>query len=385
MLTCISMLTGCFDRRELDTLGIVMGVAIDKAKTEGDTELTVQMANPVGGQSSGGKSKSSKSGSEGGNTSAAYINVSNTGKNMNYIIREMQHKISRKIYVAHNQVIIVSAGLAENGVRDCFDFFARAAEARMTLYIFVAKDKASDVLSIEPEFEKLPSVELAKILKDQKITSHAPIVTEFEFVSTMISKTTAAVAPMVQIIEDNDKRRLYVNGCAVFKESKMVGELDDSQTRGLLLVKGKVKTGVFEVNVLNATATVEIRDASCKVTPVLYTDGSAVFNVEVRTTIGLGDQSGTANLTDPDNVPALLNASESAIKAEIQNTVAKSKELNADVFGFGECINRKYPDQWKEMKNNWDALYRNITVNIEVKAKVDGSGRIVMPLSPEGA
>ena len=62
--------------------------------------------------------------------------------------------MSRLIYVAHSQALIMSEDLARNGVRDSLDFFARAAEARMTVYVFVAEGKAKAILDVEPEFEK---------------------------------------------------------------------------------------------------------------------------------------------------------------------------------------------------------------------------------------
>lgn len=381
ILVCIFSLSGCFDRRELDTIGIVMGVALDKAEGEGQTEVTVQMANPEGKSESKGKESMEK----GGGGGEAFINVSSTGGNINYIIREMQHKMSRRIYVPHSQAIVIGEDLAKNGVKDALDFFARAPEARMTLNLFIAKGKASEVLGVTPEFEKMPATELVKILKDQKITSNAPIITEFEFINNMISKTTAPVAPIVSVFDDEGTERLYVGGCAVFKQSVMVGELDEDQTRGMLFVKSKVKTGVFQLNVLNTPTTIEIRKSKAKVNPVLYDDGTVVFNIEVQLTVGIGDQSGTVNLADPDNSAAVISASTDAVKKEIQSAFDKSKELNADIFGFGEYLNRKYPDQWKDMKEKWNELYQGVAVNIQVDCKTDGAGRIGTPLIPQGA
>lgn len=381
LATAFLTLSGCFDRRELNTLGIVIGVGIDKAETEGDTELTLQFADIAGHRASSG-GKASKGG---GAERLPYINVSNTGENINYLIRDMQHKMSRRVYLAHSQVIIMGEELAKQGVRDSLDFFARVPEARMTLYVFVAQGKAKDVLDVKPEFETTPSHEISQLIKDQKLTSQTPIVTEFEFVSKMTSKTTAAIAPIIRILEEGDKKMLSCAGSAVFKESVMVGELDEKQTRGMLFVNGEVKTGIINLNVLDTPASLEIRKAKSKVTPTLYDDGSVLFQVQIDEMGGLGDQTGTVNLSDPDNVPAVLSATEQAIKDEVQSAVDKSKELNADIFGFGEYIYRKYPKQWEEMKDKWDELYKNIKVEINVKCKADGNGRIVMPLAPEGA
>jgi spore germination protein KC len=372
-----TFLTGCYDRRELDTLGIVMGVALDMEKDE-NTEMTVQMVN-VGAQGGSKKGGSKEGGSE------PYINVSGKGKNMNVIIREMQNNISRKIYVAHSQIIIFGEERAKAGIRDSIDFFARAPEARMTLHIFVAKGKGAEVLKSKPEFEKLPSTELSSILVGQKLTGDAPIVTEFEFLSKIVSKTSSAVAPLVTLKEEDGAKRMKVEGCAVFKESKMVGEFNESETKGLLLVRGELKAGTLSVNALGATATMEIRNAKSKLTPEIKKDGSVKMKIEIDELVGLGDQTGVVSLTDLENSKALLDATKKETESKIEAAIDKSKKLNADVFGFGETVSGKFPKQWKELEKKWDEVYKNIEVELVVKVKGDGSGRISMPLAPKKA
>ena len=120
------------------------------------------------------------------------------------------------------------------------------------------------------------------------------------------------------------------------------------------------------------------------VTPTLYSDGTAEFLVKAEATVGLGDQTGTINLADPDNAPDLIKAAAAIIRDEIESAVAKSKELDADVFGFGEYLHRKYPDEWKRMKNTWDERLSGHQGSPSTSmVKADGSGRIVKPLVPE--
>ena len=44
-LVMILLLSGCFDRRELDTIAIVVGAGLDKGREEGNVRVTLQIAN----------------------------------------------------------------------------------------------------------------------------------------------------------------------------------------------------------------------------------------------------------------------------------------------------------------------------------------------------
>ncbi len=110
--------------------------------------------------------------------------------------------------------------------------------------MFLAKGKAMDILDVKPEFESMPATVLKKTLEDQRLTSEAPIVTMYDFLNNLIRTTKCPVLPIVVIVEDDGQQRLKVDGCAVFKADRMVGEFDELQTRGLLFIEDKVKAGV---------------------------------------------------------------------------------------------------------------------------------------------
>jgi spore germination protein KC len=114
----------------------------------------------------------------------------------------------------------------------------------MSQMMFLAKGKAMDILDVKPEFESMPATVLKKTLEDQRLTSEAPIVTMYDFLNNLIRTTKCPVLPIVVIVEDDGQQRLKVDGCAVFKADRMVGEFDELQTRGLLFIEDKVKAGV---------------------------------------------------------------------------------------------------------------------------------------------
>ena len=60
----------------------------------------------------------------------------------------------------------------------------------------------------------------------------------------------------------------------------------------------------------------------------------------------------------------------------------KAQELNADVFGFGEALHRKYPKQWKELEKDWDEIFPELEVEIVVETQVSRSGISIKPIIP---
>ena len=154
------------------------------------------------------------------------------------------------------------------------------------------------------------------------------------------------------------------------------------QAGGTLYVLDKVQTGTMTVKFKDAAAAAEIRQSKSKVKLSLKKDGGVKAEIQVRQTVGIGDQKGTLNIANAENIPVLLKESEKTVKEEIMAAIDKAKELGADVFGFGKSIYRKYPRKWKEIEENWEEVFREMETVVKVKSKADGSGRIMRPIAP---
>lgn len=144
-----ALLGGCWNRRELDTLAIVAGLGLDRDVETGKIQLTAQIIKPgevktvkVGGAGGGGGG--------GGKASAVWV-IKSTGDTVFDAVRNMVTQSSRKLYFAHNQIIVIGKKTAEQGVWPLLDFFVRDHEIRWTIWVLVADGKASDVLEATPD------------------------------------------------------------------------------------------------------------------------------------------------------------------------------------------------------------------------------------------
>ena len=355
-----------------------MGMGIDRGDDPGTLQFTAQVINV-------GEIRTAGENGGGGGQGKGYVNFEDTGNTVFSTIRDITNQSSRKLYFAHNQILIFGRSVAEEGVTKYLDFFLRDPETRLNVYILVAQDSARDVLNVESNIENIPAQNIKSMVEEESaFTSQTIAVRLYEFKDSLLVKTKAAVAPIVEISQGSDGNISKINGTAVFKGDKLVGTLNKTEGRGLLWVLGKVKSGIIEARTPQGSlVSMETVRADGKFSSEITDDGKVKVTISIREEGNLGEQEGPENLSDLSEVAYLEQQKNNVIKSEVMAAIRKAQELDADVFGFGESIHHKYPKKWDAMKDNWDQLFQQIEVEIKVDTKLRLTGRISVPAVPE--
>lgn len=379
MICIVTMLsiTACWNRHELDELAILMGMGIDKAEQPGKVLLTAQIVNV-------GELKAPKK-EAGSASNKAFWNIQSKGDTVFEAVRGFSHESSRKLFVQHNQVLIFGREIAEEGVQKYIDLFVRDHESRLNVSILVAKKgSASEIFDVKSELEKLPTKNIADLLKNQSATSQSSVVNLKQFLTRLMSKTTAPVAPLIEVIGEGKEQAVLVSGTAVFKKDKLVGQLNKSETRGLLWGIDEVKSGIVVVDCPggDGKASLEIIRSSGKITPEIK-DHTIRMTVEIKVEGNLSEQSGSENLTLRPAIDVLQKEEAQIIRGEVMAAFKKAREYKSDIFGFGELIHQKHPKQWKDLEKTWDEHLQEVEVEVLVKAKLHQSGKINKPAISE--
>ncbi len=369
----IVTLTGCWNRRELDTLAVVLGVGVDKLMESGKVQITAQVVKPGEIKTQRGEVKTE-----------AFWNVIGTGDTIFGTLRDMTNKSSRKLFFPHNQLLIFGKSTAEEGIQKYIDFFIRDPEPRMNVWVLISQGMAMEILDVKSELEKIPANNIAKLIEGQAAaTSQTRAVKLKDLVIGLMSKTTASTIPFIKIVKDGDKKVDTISETAVFKGDKLVGSMDKIEGRGLLWVLGNVKSGIIDVeDSNNDKVSLEIIRASSKVVPKINNDKISI-KVNINEEGNIGEQTGPENLAELREIALLEEKKAEVIRREVMAAVRKAQELDADVFGFGDAIHKKYPEQWKKIEYNWDEIFKNIQVEVDVEAKLRLMGRILKPTVPE--
>ncbi len=376
VLTMVLFFSGCWNRRELDDLGIIGAVAFDS--TEEKVKLIFEIIKP----------QQKKSDSERGSQEIIY--VESTGDTFFDAIRNATLKFDRKLFWPHTKVYIFSEAFARKGLAtEYIDYFQRDHETRMNVYLVVARNNpVSEIIGISGGIEKIPSDYLEGLLKAQKANSKAVAVRLRDFLRIYYDEGIQPVMGVVQAIQKvktgvnsengGTKYEIKDEGSAVFLEGKMIGFLDGIETRALNFVTGEVKSGIIVSDAPEGDGVTSIEIIRADSNNEVFIEGDQVrIKVKVNIEGMLGEEWANIDVSNPEILEKIALANSNVLKSQIEDVIEKvQKEYRADVFGFGRIVRKKSLVEWERMKDNWEDILSTAEVTVEVKTEINRIGLV---------
>ncbi|MBC7343240.1 MAG: Ger(x)C family spore germination protein [Clostridia bacterium] len=392
---------GCWNRREINDLAMVSAAGMDYI--DGRYRVTAEIFRP--GMPGGGR---------GGVPGRQSIIATGEGPTVFSAIRNLALKVPRRTYWAHGNVVVVGEDLARRGMEEVIDFWDRDPEARRSSYFLITQGQAADLI-VRPQagIERSLGREIAGLAKTSRSAGYSYVSTLHHFLVTMASGSTAPTLAIVEfspqmqpppppggaapagggsgegstvsadsmlgVIKDEPvlTQTVRVSGVGVFRQDKMIGQLNARETRGMMWVRGltsvnntlRVECPAFSP----APVTLEVIRSRPKVVAKVI-GGRPQVKVEIKAEGNLVDQGCADDLTVWNLWGNLEQQGANVIRGEILEAVRKAQELRADVFGFGEALHRSQPKVWAQIKQHWEDEFSLLPVEVEVEFKLRRSG-----------
>ncbi|MBP1174195.1 MULTISPECIES: Ger(x)C family spore germination protein [unclassified Paenibacillus] len=381
ILALVLLLTGCWNRRELNELAIAVGMGIDK---QGDQfRVSIQVVDP-------GKA-SAKKGAGGGAPATLYTEEADT---IFEAIRKITTLSPRKIYFSHLRICVIGESVATEGMAKSLDLLSRDHQFRTDFYIVVSKDtSAEDTLKIMTPLDPIPANDLFSSLEtSQKNWSPSMTVTLDELISALTSEGMQPVLTGLRIVGNKEMgetssnvqkidpfSRLQYSGLAVFRKDRLIGWLNETESRGYNFIRGKVQSSVgFVACPRGGKVVSEIIRTQTTIKGSVYR-GEPQVNIKMQVEANVGEvECNDLDLTQVGTIYDIEKKEEEKIEEIMKMAVRKAqKSYKADIFGFGEAIHRADPRTWKSIKKNWDyEHFAELPVNIKVNFKIRRLGTI---------
>jgi spore germination protein KC len=377
------LLSGCWSKKELTDLAIVAALGIDKNE-EGRYVGTLQIINPsnvAGGMQGGG-------GSQGPPVSV----VTGTGNSIVELSRRTSRKLSRRLYYAHTNLVVISEELAkEESISSILDSLERDAEFRSTAIIVIAQGaKAADIVKVLTAIDKIPSNKVIKTLKFTERTWGENIsVSMQEAIKTLVSPGKELVVSGFRISGDVEKGKktentqqtepsslLYAGSLAIFKSGKLTAWINGETARGSVFLLDKLNASAIAVKWEGKEEAIvyELIRQKTKVSAKME-KGKPIVSIKVQAEGNIGEARVPIDLNNPDVLLKVEKVIEKEIKKEISMAVKQAQKNRSDIFGFGEALHRTNPKEWKKIAAKWNDIYfPEVKIDIVVDAFIRRTG-----------
>lgn len=368
LILLLPLLSGCYNYRELNELGITTAVSIDYK--DNNFYVIAEVINPIKQQDASSSNNS------------PFVNYNSSSSSLQDAFRKVVLESPRQLYAAQLEIIVLSEEVVNNHLEEVLEYFARDPESRTEIKIIVAKtEDSTKAITLQTLLTSLSSSNIIKSLDLQsKVLGMDYPVTLNELLNMYIDPYLEVVLPSMtlygnyeigdekeNITTSSPKAIVKIDGSTITKDNKILGYLDLEESKILNLINGKLKETIikmnyydgyiiFEPNRIKVSRELDIKNNIIKINISGYSKTK-----EIQSNI---------DLKDPKEVEKLNKALNMELEKKITDTFNSIREkYDTDVFGFQELYYRTNYKYFKENCTNWyEDIYPKI--KLEVKANV---------------
>lgn len=375
-------LSGCWSRREPKTLSLTNSVLFD-ITDNGDIRITKENMKPSSGgpgAKGGGESKES----------TVDLLVSEGRTMAEAVLDEIN---GRAIFGGIIEARLFTERFAKSGLVPSMDFLARDPLLDETPYLAVVRgENAERVYASDIAISEMVGNFISDMAHTQpNIKGESVYVTNLDFLKDYFGEGKQPVMGLIEVEENEAKPitepksgsqsaqrssekeyMLVYSGLAAFQDDTLVGFMDKLETRAYNLVINKLKGAV--VSLPDGLTAAKITKSRSKIKTEVE-NGQTTIHVNIKVAFSVIQVGEALEANEISSLKPLEQKFNQQLETEISTSIQKAqREFRSDIFGFGAYVRIQHPEDWKNMKNNWDNLFSQAAVDVKVNSTIIISG-----------
>ncbi len=368
------VLSGCWDKVELEDREFVNAIGIDINTDEGDNQynpderfkvtLSIASLDAIQGKDGGGeeesKNKSVKTG---------------YGRSVTEALRIIDSYSSQKIFLGHTKLIVLGKDVIkdEDAIKIITDTFERNLDMSRKMIVMTTDTEASKIISSKPVGEPLPGIFVHKFYETNGDSNAFTFKMDLELLMRKLRSTGTTIIPK---ITQNDKL-LHIGGGAILKDFKFRGWIDESYLKGYLLYKGDAKDTPIVVTPggIVTTCTILTHEKDISFSEI---DNQIVCSINVKADMNIEEHYYGKDVYDVNTIKEIQDLLAKEIKNEIlYNIELTQKHYKADVADFKSELRKKSFLIYQKHSSDWDKAFEEMQFNCNVDVSVRNIGEIM--------
>ena len=342
---------GCGTRQNLKDLVIVEGISIDNSDEK--VKINVQTLNV--GMSSGVEKP------EGNMT----INTGAEGDTIIDAVSALSESMSRQMFFGQNKIIMFGREVCEKDFKDKVDYFLRSNDARADVIICMVDGEASSVLESGENDAHVPVENIVSLISTGEDIGKSMYLMTEDLLNVYGDKTTDISMPVLKLDEKSKTAKL--SGIAIFRDDKLAKILDEEETLGFAIIRGKVDNFLIEFESEKfGEIGVEVTNEYSK-KHVKIVDGRVVFCVKINGKLLINEmEKGITNKINKNDMDQIASQAEQELVRLCNKVFSVCQQNDSDSLRVGEYLAKSSPESYDLLAPDWKGYFKNVELSVDV-------------------
>jgi Ger(x)C family germination protein len=165
------------------------------------------------------------------------------------------------------------------------------------------------------------------------------------------------------------EEEIIISGGAILKDYSLIGYLEPMEVRALAMMNDEINQDTIDSSYNGADLSVMVTGVKSK--KRLLNEGEILkikFEIELEGHIHSFILDPNMPIKTGEMLDDLQDSVAQEVKVDMDELIKKAqKEYGVDMFKLRNYISKYHPKLWEEIQDNWEVLYPDIEIEVDVK------------------
>jgi spore germination protein KC len=355
---------GCWDIEEVNNRAFIIDLGLDRAS---DNRIKVIMKLPIMENI-----MAPTTGAIGEANKTHYL-LSSESTSVLQAVSDIQTRASGTLFGGQIRTIIISAALAETGLKPHLDALTRRTESPPQAFVALTEETTEDILGATLVPSAMAPFTIMRFFHSSQTKDQTFPVNLWRFKHRIDSLTEEPEEGYLPIISYDPEQKSYIiKGLGVFHDDHLVGKLSGPEARMFGLFTGRATAATIQIGLeQNQLLTYRTVTARNHITAT-FKDGRVNFLCNIKAEGNLGEMADPEFPLSNRRTRQFESVTASAIEKQMNTMVRRLQEVNSDVLDLGELLRSRYPRVWSQV--DWDVDFPQADIKIQVHFLIKRTG-----------
>lgn len=358
------MLSGCWDKVEIEQRAIVAALMFDKVEVEEGNNKNPMVKNGIEVRF-GLVNPAKIQGSE-----EAFISEEIKGINFPDAAERLSSRISRRPFFGHTRLVVFTEKFIKDDklFKEVLDDIERRAVINQQMKVVILKGDPDKIMDVKPKLENLNAAYVSGIVENSSISSEVVSLTFAELLKDIRSGEGSLVIPTLEISSANNGD-FVIDELTLIKDYKFLKYLDTKYIGSYKIITNKLDKGREFTKFNDIIIPYYIYSVSKKIW--MKDEQTLKYKIRYEIEGDISQYEFNKDLFDVELIKNIEKKIGSDMEKELKETTAYfQKEIGHDYLGFDSYTHKYHNKIYKKYKNNWDDAFKSADISYDVKVNV---------------